>query len=276
MALGTKWLQGQIVSCRRRSVRSASRSAVTTSCSACSFTTSTPSSSCITSGTSRAAMPVWRSKTCQSTSCTPLRRLRFIGQADGWWSRVDALDLCRRVALLSLSPRDGAPVVFQSITPCLLSNVSIIKQAKPSLFGRDGSCCSGFNPNSHHAVMIINSQEITRVHVRANCTAQLCVARWKANSSTTHSTHSHTCLLARMSLMYEILCFQQEGLTTRCTSLLQRLREQSLPTPMWPSTPHLQHSGPLPSLLSHVLMQPPFNWPLFMFATCCTTLSCRT
>ena len=28
--------------------------------------------------------------------------------------------------------------------------------------------------------------------------------------------------------------------------LLQRLREQSLP--MWPSTPHLQHGGPLPSL----------------------------
>ena len=40
--------------------------------------------------------------------------------------------------------------------------------------------------------------------------AQLCVARWKANSSTTHSTHSHTCLLARMSSTHEILCSQQE------------------------------------------------------------------
>ena len=34
---------------------------------------------------------------------------------------------------------------------------------------RDGSCCSWFNPNSHHAVMFINSEEITRVDVRANC-----------------------------------------------------------------------------------------------------------
>ena len=76
----------------RRSVRSALRCAVTTSCSSCSFTTSTPSSSCITLGTSRAAVPVWRSKMCKSTSCTLLRRVRFIGQADGWWSRVDALD----------------------------------------------------------------------------------------------------------------------------------------------------------------------------------------
>ena len=36
----------------RRSVRSPSRSAVTTSCSSCSSTTSTPSSNCITLGTS--------------------------------------------------------------------------------------------------------------------------------------------------------------------------------------------------------------------------------
>ena len=34
---------------------------------------------------------------------------------------------------------------------------------------RDGSCCSWFNPNCHHAVMTINSQEITRVDVSSNC-----------------------------------------------------------------------------------------------------------
>ena len=123
-----------------------------------SSTKSTPSSRGISSGTSRAAWPVWRSKMYIQPK-----------QADGLWSRVDALDPCRGVALLSLSHRNGAPVVFQSITPCLLSNISIIKQAKPSLFGRDGSCCSWFNPNSHHAVMCISSEEITRVDVGANC-----------------------------------------------------------------------------------------------------------
>ena len=88
---------------------------------------------------------------CQSGSCASrpralLRRLRFIGQADGWWSRVDALDPCRGVALLSLSHRNGAPVVFQSITPCLLSNISIIKQAKPSLFGVTVRAAPGSSP----------------------------------------------------------------------------------------------------------------------------------
>ena len=41
--------------------------------------------------------------------------------------------------------------------------------SKAKSFGRDGSCCSWFNPNSHHAVMCISSQETTRVDVRANC-----------------------------------------------------------------------------------------------------------
>ena len=62
--------------------------------------------------------------------------------------------------------------------------------------------------------------------------------------------------------------FSTDGSSTRCASLLQRLRGQSLPMPVWPSTPQLQHGGPLPSLLSHVLMHPPFNFPLFPFATC--------
>ena len=53
--------------------------------------------------------------------------------------------------------------------PYLLSRISIIKQAKPSLFGVTVFAAPGFNPNSHHAVMFINSQEITRVDVRANC-----------------------------------------------------------------------------------------------------------
>ena len=65
---------------------------------------------------------------------------------------------------------------------------------------------SWFNPRSHHAVMCINSKEITRVDVRAKC---ICSARWIANSSTTHSNHHQICLSARMSLTHEILCFQQ-------------------------------------------------------------------
>ena len=168
MAPGTKWLPSQIVSCCLVGVRFVRHRALP----------SPPTAPYVRSPRQRlpraASLKARPWPLCQSGSCASrpralLRRLRFIGQADGWWSRVDALDPCRGVALLSLSPRNGAPVVFQSITPCLLSKVSIIKQAKLSLFGRDGSCCSWFNPNSHHAVMIINSQEITRVHVRAPC-----------------------------------------------------------------------------------------------------------
>ena len=51
------------------------------------------------------------------------------------------------------------------------------------------------------------------------------------------------------------------GSSTRCASLLQRLRGQSHTTP---------------SLLSHVPMQPPFCWPPLSFATCCPILSCRS
>ena len=48
-----------------------------------------------------------------SRPCALLRLSRFIGQADGWWSRVDALDPCRGVPLLSLSSRNRALSVFQ-------------------------------------------------------------------------------------------------------------------------------------------------------------------
>ena len=91
--------------------------------------------------------------------------------------------------MLSLSSRNRAPVVFQSTTPCLLLTVSIIKQAKPSLFG---VCCSWFNPNSHHAVMFINSQEITRVDVRANCTCA--IMRCKIESELKYNAFPDLCV----------------------------------------------------------------------------------
>ena len=54
--------------------------------------------------------------------------------ADRLGNRKLTLDVVAS-GMLPLSSRNRAPVVFQSTTPCLLSNVSIIKQAKPSLFG---------------------------------------------------------------------------------------------------------------------------------------------
>ena len=145
-----------------------------------------------------------RWKLCQSTSCTTASFA--LHRASRW-----LVEPCRCLGSLS---RSGTLIALTSqwSASCLSVNHAMFaveclnhQTSEAKSVWRDGSCCSWLNPNSHHAVMI-NSQEITRVHVRANCTAQLCVARWKAISST---THCQIRVSARMSLTHEILCFQQ-------------------------------------------------------------------
>ena len=121
---------------------------------------------------------------CQSTSWTLLRRVNFIRQADGWWSRVDHLDPWRR--LLSAQNRKLTlhevasgiliALISQQSASCLSVNHAMFaveclnhQTSEAKSVWRDGSSCSWFNPNSHHAVMFIKSQVITRVDVRAKC-----------------------------------------------------------------------------------------------------------
>ena len=128
-----------------------------------SFTTSTPSSRGISSGTSRAAWPVWRSKMYIQPK-----------QADGLWSRVDALDPCRGLMSTHCRPsRTQKTTVSEWSTGCisvdppyLLSRISIINQSGPCLFG-----VMVFAPGSLSTLTmrscLIKYQDVTRVYIEA-------------------------------------------------------------------------------------------------------------
>ena len=52
---------------------------------------------------------------CQSTSCTLLRRVRFIGQPDGWWSRVDAWTLVENCCAPSVDRFGNRKLTFDVV-----------------------------------------------------------------------------------------------------------------------------------------------------------------
>ena len=146
---------------------------------------------------------------CQSTSCTTASFA--LHRASRW-----LVEPCRCLGSLS---RSGTLIALTSqwSASCLSVNHAMFavedlnhQTSKAKSFGRDGSCCSWFNPNSHHAVMCISSQETTRVDVRANCICATMRCKMESELKYNAFNPSHTCLLARMSSTHEILCSQQE------------------------------------------------------------------
>ena len=123
--------------------------------------------------------------------------------------------------------------------------------SKAKSFGRDGFCCSWFNPNSHHAVMITNSQEITRVGVRAKCICA--IMRCKMESELEYNAFNPLPdLFFCESSTHEILYSHRGIVHTMRFLAATTTRAVSADAQCGLRHHHLQHGGTLAVLLSHV------------------------